>query len=320
MPIEPLVSIITPSFNRLDFIDKCILSVKYQTYKNIEHIVVDGNSSDGTIDLLKKYASQDNRFWYISEPDKGMYDAINKGLSLAKGDIIAYLNTDDLYFPWAVEKVVKELSVPETDMILGDLCVIKKTIAGYSWFLQFYPEYDHDYYCFYSTIAQPTVFFKRKIYEKLGGFGNGFQLLADCDYWLRAYELGATIKKVDEVLALQIDHAQTLRETYHDLLRDEFIKLKELHNSKPIPTKINERIIRSYTSRRLKTAFYFSFFKQKNKAWSEFKAFIQDRGGSLKLSDLYNNFLPGMLTQHSTSPYGIDAEKILSSFSDNTFI
>ena len=88
----PLVSVVTPSYNKGRFIEETILSVKNQTYPRIEHIVVDGGSTDGTLDILKKYG--DSLIW-ISEPDKGQSDAINKGWRMSKGDILAYLNADD---------------------------------------------------------------------------------------------------------------------------------------------------------------------------------------------------------------------------------
>src|SRR5512141_2296726 len=87
------ISIITPSFNRVDMLDACIKSVLSKNYPNFEHIVVDGGSTDGTLDLLKKYS----HIYMVSGPDQGMYDALNKGLALATGDIVSFLNTDDLY-------------------------------------------------------------------------------------------------------------------------------------------------------------------------------------------------------------------------------
>ena len=101
---RPLVSIVTPTLNQRRFIESALRSVSNQTYPRIEHVVVDGGSSDGTIDLLRRAESPS--FQSISEPDRGMYEAINKGLRLANGEIVAYLNSDDAYLPWAVEAMV----------------------------------------------------------------------------------------------------------------------------------------------------------------------------------------------------------------------
>lgn len=95
MSKKPLVSIITPSFNCAQYLEETILSVRVQNYSNIEHIVVDGGSTDGSVDILKKY---DGQIKWISEPDNGMYDAINKGFAMARGEILTYINADDLYF------------------------------------------------------------------------------------------------------------------------------------------------------------------------------------------------------------------------------
>lgn len=102
MPTNPLVSIITPSYNKGEFIEETIQSVLSQTYHNIEYIIIDGKSTDNTEQILKKYPGIN----WISEPDKGQTDAINKGMRRAKGEILAYLNADDTYLPDTVETIV----------------------------------------------------------------------------------------------------------------------------------------------------------------------------------------------------------------------
>ncbi len=115
----PLVSIVTPSLNQGRFIQETILSVKDQTYPNIEHIIVDGGSTDGTLDIIKKYEGTYKMRW-VSEPDSGQSDAINKGWRMAKGEILAYLNSDDTYMPWAVETAVELFSEhPDVAIIVG---------------------------------------------------------------------------------------------------------------------------------------------------------------------------------------------------------
>jgi len=123
----PLVSIITPSYNQGDFIEETILSVKNQDYPNIEHIIVDGGSTDNTLDVLKKYEGTYNMRW-ISEPDEGQSDAINKGINMASGDIIAWLNSDDVYFfTHSVSEVVDFFRKDKTtDVVFGDLAYIDR--------------------------------------------------------------------------------------------------------------------------------------------------------------------------------------------------
>ena len=105
MKQTPLISIITVVYNGEQHIQQTINSIKHQTYKNIEHIIIDGNSSDGTLDIIKKNKSVSK---YISEPDRGIYDAMNKGINIASGELIGILNSDDWYELSAVEIVVNE--------------------------------------------------------------------------------------------------------------------------------------------------------------------------------------------------------------------
>src|SRR5437773_10662099 len=102
MANKPLISVITPSYNQRRFIEDTIQSLQRQTYSNFEHIVVDAGSTDGTLEVLKKHETAYNMTW-SSEPDSGMYHGINKGLRRAKGQSLAYLNSDDLYFAWTLE-------------------------------------------------------------------------------------------------------------------------------------------------------------------------------------------------------------------------
>ena len=113
------ISIITVVWNNKETIKDAIDSVLSQTYKNIEYIIVDGASSDGTVDIIKGYGDKITKF--ISEPDKGLYDAMNKGLSLATGDIVGILNSDDFYIDeFVIEKVVNEFKEKQVDSVYAD--------------------------------------------------------------------------------------------------------------------------------------------------------------------------------------------------------
>lgn len=118
MESEPLVSIVTPTYNSSTFIESNIESIISQDYDNIEHIIVDGNSTDETIAILNKFEESYNLKW-ISEPDTGMYDAIEKGFNMASGEIYAWLNSDDMYLPWAVDIAVDHLTQEGIDWIIG---------------------------------------------------------------------------------------------------------------------------------------------------------------------------------------------------------
>lgn len=255
IPKRPLVTIVTPSYNRLSFLKGCVASIGAQNYSHIEHIVVDGASTDGTVDFLEDMRNE-GKLSYISEPDNGMYDAINKGMRMAKGDIVAYLNTDDRYFPWSVEMGVNALTDSSTDLVYGDLCIVLQDGDATRWYLQFYKDFSRHFYTYYGTIAQPTVFLKRAALNQVGEFGNGFRLIADCDYWLRCAAAGMSISHINEVLAVQIDHPDTLREQRSQELSKEFDRLYEIHGSGRKPGKTWKRIVTSLTSRKEKMSFW----------------------------------------------------------------
>ena len=206
----PLVSIVTPTKDRGDLLEWTLRSVRRQTYRNFEHIVVDGGSTDGTLDLLREFGGTYPLRW-ISEPDPGMYHAINKGLRMSQGDIVAYLNSDDLYFPWTLEVIVEAFAKrPWADLIYGDALNVDDDTGATRlyWMLPF----DLDYIRRFRCLLQPAVFWRRGVLDRVGYFDESIKLVADCDYWMRA---GASCRfaKVNEFLAIERDHAATLRET-----------------------------------------------------------------------------------------------------------
>jgi glycosyltransferase involved in cell wall biosynthesis len=196
---RPLVSIVTPTLNQGGFIEATIRSIQGQTYDRYEHIVVDGGSTDETLDILRRHEGSYPMRW-LSEPDRGMYDAVNKGMRLATGEILCYLNSDDLYFPWTLETVVEAfLRHPEADLLCGD-CLRVDPDAG-SAYLLFQPPPFPDYVRRTGYLAQPTVFWRRRVWDDLGDFDAGLRFVADCDYWMRA-STGHGIVKIDEFLAI----------------------------------------------------------------------------------------------------------------------
>jgi glycosyltransferase involved in cell wall biosynthesis len=221
-----LVTVITPVLNRVETIGSCLDSVTRQTYQPLEHIVVDGGSTDGTLELLRGY-SPSHDFRWVSERDSGMYEAINRGMALARGDVIAYLNSDDFYLPWSVEVAVRALR-SGVDLVYGDLGILRTHLSHQSdgFYMQFYPDFDLRYYSFVGTIAQPTVFWRRSLMERLGPFDTRYRLIGDCEYWLRAAMGGAKLRHISELMAVQVDHGSTLRETQTVRLREEFYQLR----------------------------------------------------------------------------------------------
>ena len=178
------VSIITVVFNNSSTIKNAIDSVLEQTYKNIEYIVIDGGSTDGTVDIVKEY--QDKISMFISEPDEGIYDAMNKGIALATGNVIGILNSDDFYInELTIGKIVKEFKEKKVDSVYADLAYVEpknlnKTVRYYD-SGNFNPS---KFSCGWMP-AHPTFFVKRKAYEKYGVFRTDLKIAADFDILVR---------------------------------------------------------------------------------------------------------------------------------------
>lgn len=177
----PLVSIITPSFNQGEFIRETIESVLNQDYPNIEYIVIDGGSTDNTLEILKEY---DGQIRWISEKDNGQADAINKGITLTRGEIIGWINSDDIYMENAVSKLVEYwMNNPEADMVYGDAIYIDRKGNYIDKYLT--EEFDRQRLAEECIICQPAAFFSRAIVEKIGMLDVEYQLGMDYDLWMR---------------------------------------------------------------------------------------------------------------------------------------
>jgi glycosyltransferase involved in cell wall biosynthesis len=201
-PGSPLVSIITPSFNQVDYIEDAILSVLAQDYPSIEYGVVDGGSTDGSVELIEKYAHQ--LAWWVSEPDEGQAAAINKGMERANGEIVAWLNSDDLLMPGAVEQAVKALMQdPELGFVYGDALSIDG--AGSPIGRLKFADWDFVDLLSFRIICQPAVFMQRDCYVRAGGLEPGYHFMLDHHLWIRIAQL-ARIKYVPLLWAAARHH------------------------------------------------------------------------------------------------------------------
>ncbi len=183
------VSIITATYNSSLTILDCVKSINDQTYANIEHIIIDGLSSDNTLSLLKSVPSRITKI--VAEPDNGIYDAMNKGILSSTGDIVAILNSDDIYASNdVVETIVKQFqNNKKLGILYGDLHYVKKDnieIVIRKWkSMNYYNHFFEDG----NVPPHPSTFIKRNIYEKVGVFNLKFKLAADYEFMLRAFKL-----------------------------------------------------------------------------------------------------------------------------------
>lgn len=182
--MNSIISIITISYNAASRIEKTILSVLNQTYKNIEYIIIDGGSTDGTVDIIKKY-SNNISFW-ISEPDKGIYDAMNKGIIKASGEYIQFINAGDvIYSNETIQNIIHKVPNTNNDVIYGDIA-IEKTFGLY----HFVPLELSDFqYRF--PIYHPSTWVKSKILKEQQ-FDTDFKIAADFNFFRKIYFKKAT--------------------------------------------------------------------------------------------------------------------------------
>lgn len=221
----PLVSIVTPSYNQGEYIRDTIESVLNQTYKNIEYHVIDGGSTDQTIEILKSYG---DHFSWISEPDRGQTHAINKGFALSHGEILAYLNSDDVLEPDAVEKaVVFFISHPGIDLVYGRAYLIDKAgiITG------FYNTADYSFkrLMFDNCICQPAAFWRREIAERCGPFDESLHFSMDYEYWMRLDRAGGKLFHIPDILARSRLYAETKTLSSREKIFQEIFTISERH-------------------------------------------------------------------------------------------
>jgi hypothetical protein len=198
----PAVSIVTPSYNQAEFLEATIRSVLGQDYPAIEYLVVDGGSTDGSQAIIRQYSSK--LAWWVSEPDRGQADAIRKGFKQSSGDILAWLNSDDLYLPGAVSQAVAALQAnPTLGMVYGDAITIDgdgkplKRLA--------FPNWQAQDLIGFRIICQPAVFMKRGVYESVGGIDLDYHFMLDHHLWVRMASR-APVKHVPETWAAARHH------------------------------------------------------------------------------------------------------------------
>lgn len=225
MKNPPRITIITPSYNQGMFIEETIDSVLGQDYPDLEYLVMDGGSTDNTIEILKKY---EGRLKWVSEKDRGQSDAINKGIRRATGEIIAYLNSDDLYEKGALKKTAEYfINHPESMWLTGrcriintDGVEVRKTITAYKNFLL--SRYSYNILLVTNFISQPATFIKRKAFGKIGLFDENQHRVMDYDFWLRLGHEHAPGILDDYLAAFRVHPGSKTSSSFKHTFREEF--------------------------------------------------------------------------------------------------
>jgi glycosyltransferase involved in cell wall biosynthesis len=210
MPDLPLVSIITPSYNQVRFIEVTLRSVLEQDYPNIEYLVVDGASTDGSVEIIRRYA--DRLAWWASEKDSGQSEAVNKGLRRARGEIVGWLNSDDLYLPGAVSAAVAAFrSRPEAGLVYGDALAIDAD--GKPFNVMHARQYTLADLMTFNIICQPAAFMQRSVLEQVNYLDPAYHLLMDNLLWMRMAQ-NAPLVYVPQIWAAARYHTQAKNRTF----------------------------------------------------------------------------------------------------------
>jgi len=235
-----LVSVITPSFNQARYLEAAIQSVLGQDYPRIEFILIDGASTDGSVEIIKKHES--GLAYWVSEKDSGQAEAINKGLARATGEIVAWLNSDDYYLPEAVSSVVKVFEEnPDVVMVYGDVLAVEKQGRAIN-VLKSRQLSLEDLLCF-QIIGQPAVFFRREAYEKTGGLDITFHFLLDHHLWIRIARQGE-ILHIPQILAAARYHAEAKNRAKAAQFGREAFRILDWVKSQPGLTETVSRVER----------------------------------------------------------------------------
>jgi glycosyltransferase involved in cell wall biosynthesis len=223
-------SIITPSYNQVDFIEHTIRSVLGQDYSDLEYIIVDGGSTDGSVDVIRRY--EDQLAWWVTEPDKGQADAINKGFQQATGEIVAWLNSDDMYAPGAIVHAFQVFKTdPEIGMVYGNAISFDQDgrplndLGIGDWALK-------DLVSFH-ILCQPAVFMRKTFLDQAGYLDDGYHMMLDHHLWLRLAQR-TKIHHVPQVWAFARHHAEAKNVSQAPKFGQEAFKILDWMGTQPV--------------------------------------------------------------------------------------
>lgn len=242
------ISILTPSLNNSKFIEKNILSVLNQNYLNFEHIIIDGGSTDGTVEILKKY----NHLIWVSEKDKGQADALNKALFLAKGDVIGWLNSDDYYEKNIFQEIASCFKNNQTAWVIGSLnednLILhskKETVFSTITFENLIANPD--------IVKQPCTFYRKSVLDHVKGWDEKLQMVMDLDLWLKISKQFQPVM-INKTLANFVIHDNQKTSTNNIIKQlKEIIYVLEKHNiNNSTVIKVKRKKILSYLKQKAK--------------------------------------------------------------------
>ncbi|HXT72580.1 MAG TPA: glycosyltransferase family 2 protein [Candidatus Angelobacter sp.] len=249
------ISIVTPSFNQGAFLEEALLSVKNQSYPATEHIVIDGGSADGSVEILKHYSSQPGwgHLRWVSEPDRGQGDALNKGFRMATGDIIGWLNSDDRYRNDCFKAIVREFHrFPQVDILYGDYTYINE--EGRVWRIRREIEFSRFILLYLHMLYIPTTssFFRRQIFDDGNWIDPKYHSAMDYDFILRLFSKGYTFQHISEILADFRLHPRSKTVAHPEIGLREHSEISAIHS--PILRRVRYKVFRKFVLTGLRVA------------------------------------------------------------------
>lgn len=249
------ISLVTPSYNQAKFLEDCLWSVKDQEYPSVEHIVMDGGSTDGSVAILKSYSSRAGweHLRWKSEPDEGQSDALNKGLKLATGDVVGWLNSDDRYRSNCFNTVANGFKkYPQADILYGDYTYIDE--AGRVWRIR--REIDFDWFILHYLhmlyIPTPSSFYRRRIFDDGNLIDTKFDYAMDYEFVLRLAHQGYVFQHIPALLADFRMHPESKTGAHADKQRKEHDAIGAMYS--PLLRKIRMKPLQRQVQRLLRAA------------------------------------------------------------------
>lgn len=194
---KPKVSVITPSYNQAEFIEETLQSVRDQTHDNVEHVVVDGGSDDGTVEILEEYEDQYDLTW-VSEQDRGQSHAVNKGIEMADGEWIGWQNSDDYYVETAFERLTDAARRDDADVVYGDTYIVDR--EGHVLDRSYHIPPSKFVQRYANVMAIQGALFHRRVFDVVGGIDEHYDYLMDTEFFMRLVRSNLTLTHVPEVL------------------------------------------------------------------------------------------------------------------------
>lgn len=271
--MKPLVSVVTPSFQQGQFLEDTIRSVLGQDYPHIEYLIVDGGSTDGSLEIIARYAAR--LAWWTSESDRGQAEAIAKGMARARGEIVAWLNSDDMYAPGAVGAAVRALEAhPQAGLAYGR--AVSVDAQGRPMNDLAFGEWGVEELATFHMLAQPAVFVRREAWDRAGGLDTSYHLLLDHHLWLRIaarYPMAAAPGAPPDVWAFARHHPGAKNVALAEKFGQEAFRILAWMQTDPLLAPVYARQPRKIRAAVLR--FSARYLLEGGKAWQSLSSYLR---------------------------------------------